>query len=106
MGAPPAPVVVPVPAVVPVPVIDPVPVVEPEPAPGPANIPEVLPASGELAVPSCSGWVMPWNVDLSLDTINVDLPTLFSSDSEQEASPLSALGLIPGVRIVTNRGNW
>ena len=107
----PSPSVIPVPAAIPVPVIEPVPEVEPEPAllepaPEPANIPVVIPASGELAVPSCSGFVMPGNIYLSMDTVTVNIPDLFSSDSEDETNPVSSLGWIPGARVITSPGDF
>ena len=61
-----------------------------------------------IARPSGSGLVMPGDVGMSLDTVSVDIPTLglFMPDSEEEASPLSAVGLIPGARIVTSPGEF
>ena len=44
--------------VVPMADTDPAPLVEPVATPAPVDVPEVIPASGELAVPSCSTFII------------------------------------------------
>ena len=90
------------PVIVPAPVVEPAALVLPivksdqphEAAPDPMNMPEVIPASGELAVPSCSSISVPV-IDLAMEDFAVQNVLNSFSESDDKTGPLAALGLIP-----------